>query len=337
MPELRQNPATKDWVIIATERAKRPEDIGAGTVKQPPNKVETCPFCVGHEGRTPNEILAYRTYGTQKNSPGWWIRIIPNAFPALIPQGVPERNKIEDFFTYMDGLGEHEVIIESPDHHQTIATMEPKQVEEIFLAYRERYQTLSRDPRYEMVLLFKNHGIAAGTSLHHPHSQIIATPITPIHVRNRIEAAMHFFDDNGTCVYCEMVAKELKLKERVVMESDNFVAFEPFASRAPFETWVMPKKHHSSFEIISAEDTKELAFIMRSVLGKLHVSLNNPDYNYVIRSAPVHEKGVEYYHWHIMILPRVSAVAGFELGSGIYINTVIPEAAAKFLRETAAR
>jgi len=337
MPELRQNPATKDWVIIATERAKRPEEIGAGTVKQPPNKIEACPFCVGHEGRTPSEIMAYRTYGTQKNSPGWWIRIIPNAFPALIPQGAPERSKIEDFFTYMDGLGEHEVIIESPDHHQTIATMEPKQVEEIFLAYRERYQTLSRDPRYEMVLLFKNHGIAAGTSLHHPHSQIIATPITPIHVRNRIEAAMHFFDDNGTCVYCEMVAKELKLKERMVMESENFVAFEPFASRAPFETWVMPKKHHSSFEIISAEDTKELAFIMRSVLGKLHVSLNNPDYNYVIRSAPVHEKGVEYYHWHIMILPRVSAVAGFELGSGIYINTVIPEAAAKFLRETATR
>ncbi|HVN67619.1 MAG TPA: galactose-1-phosphate uridylyltransferase, partial [Candidatus Sulfotelmatobacter sp.] len=244
-----------------------------------------------------------------------------------------ERFMTDDFFTYMNGLGDHEVIIESPEHSQTIATMDQKQVEEVFLAYRERYAALARDPRFELVILFKNHGATAGTSLRHPHSQIIAAPITPLHIRNRIEAAMHYFDDHGSCVYCDMVEKEIKLKDRIVSESDNFVAFEPFASRSPFETWVMSKKHCSSFEFIVPEQTKELAFIMRGVLAKLYRSLNNPDYNLVLRSSPVHEKNVEYFHWHFMIVPRVSAVAGFELGSGIYINTVIPEAAAQYLRD----
>jgi len=334
MSELRQNPATKEWVIIATERARRPEEMGGGVPEIPPNEKEKCPFCPGKEKLTPNEILAFRTYGTAADSPGWWIRIIPNKFAALVPQGNLERAKIEDFFAYMDGIGEHEVIIESPDHNQNVATMDEKQTEEIFLAYRERYITLSKDPRFEMVILFKNQGVGAGTSLHHPHSQIIATPITPLYIRNRIEEAMHYFDDNGRCVYCDMINKEMLVKDRMVIETENFVAFEPFASRSPFETWVLPKKHSSSFEDISSENVKELAFVMRATLAKIYKSLNNPDYNYVIRSAPVHEKDVQYYHWHIMIIPRVSAVAGFELGSGIYINTVIPEAAAKFLRET---
>ncbi|MDD5382350.1 MAG: galactose-1-phosphate uridylyltransferase, partial [Candidatus Margulisbacteria bacterium] len=275
-----------------------------------------------------------RTYGTAPDSPGWWIRILPNKYSALVPQGNLERIKCEDFFTYMDGVGEHEVIVESPDHHQTIANMQQKQAEELFLAYRERCITLSKDPRFEMVILFKNHGITAGTSLLHPHSQIIAIPVTPLHIRNRIEAAMHYFDDNGRCVYCDMIKKEKLVCDRVVIETENFISFEPFASRSPFETWVLPKKHNSSFEDISPESAKELAFITRSTLAKIYKSLNNPDYNLVFRSAPIHEKNVEYYHWHIQILPRVSAVAGFELGSGVYINTVIPESAAKFLRET---
>jgi len=333
MPELRLNPATKDWVIIATERAKRPEEFGSGILPVTSEEKDHCPFCPGREDLTPSEIIAYRTYGTAPNTPGWWIRIIPNAYPALVPQGGQERFMTDDFFTYMNGLGDHEVIIESPEHSQTIATMDQKQVEEVFLAYRERYAALARDPRFELVILFKNHGATAGTSLRHPHSQIIAAPITPLHIRNRIEAAMHYFDDHGSCVYCDMVEKEIKLKDRIVSESDNFVAFEPFASRSPFETWVMSKKHCSSFEFIVPEQTKELAFIMRGVLAKLYRSLNNPDYNLVLRSSPVHEKNVEYFHWHFMIVPRVSAVAGFELGSGIYINTVIPEAAAQYLRD----
>ena len=334
MPEIRQNPATKDWVIIATERARRPEEMGAGTCEISPEEKEKCPFCPGHEAMTPSEIMAYRTYGAKPNTSGWWIRITPNKFAALVPEGNEDRLKAGDFFTYMDGVGEHEVIIESPDHDRSIATMDLKQVEEIFQSYRERYFTLSKDPRFEMVILFKNHGAAAGTSLRHPHSQIIATPITPMHIRHRLEEAMRYFDDNGKCVYCEMLKKEKTIGDRMVSETENFAGFEPFASRSPFETWIMPKKHCSSFEEISPEHVRELAFIMHSTLAKIYKSLNNPDYNYVIHSSPCHEKDLAYYHWHIQILPRVSAAAGFELGSGIYINTVIPETAAKFLRET---
>jgi len=333
MPELRQNPATKEWVIIATERAKRPEDFAPEKVEEKPEAINHCPFCEGNESTTPHEILAYRTYGTKSDTPGWWIRIIPNKFPALVPQGNVRRIKQEEFFRYMDGIGEHEVIIESPRHDLTIATMEQKQVEEIFLAYRERYITLSQDPRFELVTIFKNHGKAAGTSVIHPHSQVIATPITPLHIRHRLDEAMRYFDDNGECVFCVMLQKELSIKDRIVFETENFAAFIPFAASSPFETWVLPKKHDSSFQSTTPERTKELGFAMKTILAKLYKSLGNPDYNYVIRSSPSHEKDVEYYHWHIQILPRVSAVAGFELGSGIYINSVIPENAAKFLCE----
>jgi UDPglucose--hexose-1-phosphate uridylyltransferase len=333
MPELRQNPATKEWVIIATERAKRPEEFIPQRIEEKAEAVNHCPFCEGNENLTPPEIVAYRTYGTKPNSPGWWIRIIPNKFPALVPQGNIKRTKQEEFFRYMDGLGEHEVIIESPQHRQSIATMEQKQVEEIFLAYRERYITLCSDQRFEMVLIFKNHGMAAGTSVIHPHSQVIAIPITPMHIRHYLEEAMRYFDDNGTCVFCTMIAKELNFKERIVLETENFVVFVPFAASSPFETWVLPKKHDASFQSTTPERVKELGFVMKSTLSKIHKSLSDPDYNFVIRSSPCHEKDVEYYHWHIQIIPRVSAVAGFELGSGIYINTVIPEDAAKFLKD----
>lgn len=334
MPELRQNRATKEWVIISTERAKRPDDFPP--VPQPletPEQIKNCPFCEGNESMTPPETLSYRAFGTKPNHPGWWIRIIPNKFPALSPEGSEKRYKLDDFFRYMDGIGVHEVLIESPKHEDSIATLPQKQVEEIFLAYRERFITLSSDPRFEMVLIFKNHGASAGTSVRHPHSQIIATPITPQNIRNRIEEATRYFDDNGECVYCAMAKKEIKAQSRVILETENFVSFVPFAPRSPFETWIMPKKHSSSFEAITPALCKELAYIDKHTLGKIYTALKDPDYNEVVRSAPCHEKNVEYYHWHIQIMPRVTSVAGFEMGSGIYINTVIPEDAAKFLRE----
>ncbi len=334
MPELRQNSITKEWVIIATERAKRPEEFGAGEIKESEEEVKNhCPFCEGHEDLTTPETLAFRTYGTKPNSPGWWVRVVPNKYPALIPEGNSARVKELDFFNYMGGLGEHEVIIESPQHKLQIATMDEKQVGEIFLAYRERYIALCKDKRFEFITIFKNHGFQAGTSIRHPHSQIIASPITPSHIRHRIEEAMRYFDDNGKCVFCVSIEKEQGFEERIVLETDNFICFEPFASRSPFETTVIPKKHDASFGAISPELSGELAYAMKRVLSKIYRGLNNPDYNFIIISSPCHEMTEEYFHWHITILPRVAAVAGFELGSGIYINTVIPEKAAKYLRE----
>ena len=333
MSELRQNPATKEWVIIAKERAKRPEDFPKRSqIPEKPEELVKCPFCQGNEHLTPPEILSYRSPGTVANSPGWWIRVVPNMFAALSPMGTLERLELNNFYRCMEGFGEHEVLIEHP-HHLSIATMEQVQVEEIFLGYRERSIILSQDKRFEMVLVFKNHGQSAGTSVKHPHSQIIATPIIPMHIRHRLEEAMRHFDDRGRCVFCEMIENEIKCAERVVFETENFVAFEPFASKSPFETWILPKRHDSSFNSIEYNMAKEFAYISRIVMKKLHVGLGDPDYNYVIYSSPCHEKDVDYYHWRMQILPRINAIAGFELGSGIYINTVIPEEAARFLRE----
>ncbi|MCX5749674.1 MAG: galactose-1-phosphate uridylyltransferase [Candidatus Saganbacteria bacterium] len=328
MSQLRQNPATKEWVIIAKERAKRPEDFALAKIpEQLPEYDSKCPFCPGNESQTPKEIFEYRPSGTKPGSKGWRLRAIPNKFAALEDKAgeVPDRKKENDFFRYMDGLGVHEVIIESPRHDLHLAIMEQKHVEEIFLAYRQRYIELSKDTRFEIIKIFKNHGKGAGTSLQHPHSQIIAAPVTPTHIRSRLDEAMRYYDDEGKCVFCEMIEKEKEAGSRIVMETDNFICFEPFASRSPFETYILPKEHQDSFGMISEELTKEFAYITKSMLVKINKSLNNPDYNYMISSTPPHDSSEEYYHWHLRIDPRVTSVAGFEIGSGIYINTVIPE------------
>ncbi|MEK7376950.1 MAG: galactose-1-phosphate uridylyltransferase [Candidatus Margulisiibacteriota bacterium] len=334
MPELRQNPATKEWVIIAKERARRPDDFASQKAKEEekPEDKKNCVFCSGNEGQTPKEITAYRSFGTKPDTPGWWIRVVPNKFAALVFEGSTKRIKDYDFFKHMDGIGSHEVIIETPDHDLHIATMDQKQAEEIFLAYRQRYIFLSKNFNFETITIFRNHGKSAGTSIKHPHSQIIAAPVTPTHVRHRLEEAMRYFDDEGQCVYCDMISKEKEVSERIVLETDNFICFEPYAARSPFETYILPKNHQACFKDISKDESKEFAYIARNTLIKIHKSLNNPDYNYLISSSPPQEANEEYYHWHMKIVPKVSAVAGFELGSGIFINTVIPEEAAKFLK-----
>ncbi len=338
MSQLRQNPATKEWVIMAKERAKRPEDFNLPqkAVIALPEHDSNCPFCPGNEKNTPKELFEFRPYGTTPGTPGWWIRVIPNKFSALDGKMELDRKKELDLFKSMNGLGCHEVIIETPRHDLQIATMEQHQVEELFLAYRQRYLELSQDPKLEIIIIFKNHGKSAGTSLQHPHSQLIAAPVTPTHIRSRLEEAMRHYDDEGRCVFCEMIEKEKIIGDRIVMETDNFICLEPFASRSPFETYILPKNHEPSFGVITTDSSKEFAYITRIVLLKLYRSLNNPDYNFMIGSSPPHEINEEYYHWHLRIVPRVSAVAGFEIGSGIYINTMMPEEAARFLRNITA-
>jgi UDPglucose--hexose-1-phosphate uridylyltransferase len=332
MPELRQDPATKQWVIIAHERAKRPHDFIKLVPPSPlPEYKEDCPFCLGNESMTPPETMAYRK-GGPPNSPGWWVRVVPNKFSALVPDGSLSRREEEGLFRKMDGVGQHEVIIESPQHNQHIALMEDKQVEEILLAYRERYLALREDPRFKLIIIFKNHGRAAGTSLEHPHSQLVATPIVPLNIRHRFEKAASHFDDDGTCVYCDIIREGLRLPTRLIQETDRFVTFHPFASRAPFETWILPKEHQASFGSISMEDAKEFAWVLKTTLFKLYKGLNNPDFNYIIHTAPTKDEHEEYFHWHLQILPRLVTPAGFELGTGIFINTALPEETAAFIR-----
>ncbi|MGZ3605724.1 MAG: galactose-1-phosphate uridylyltransferase, partial [Thermodesulfobacteriota bacterium] len=235
MPQLRQDPTTKEWVIIAAERSKRPHDfIKTKTLIEKPPYKEDCPFCQGNEHLTPHESLAYRSGGLA-DSKGWWVRVIPNKFPALSPEGSLVREE-GGFFRMMDGVGIHEVVIESPIHNQLLPLMEDKQVEEVLLAYRERYLALREDPRIKLIIVFKNHGEAAGTSLDHPHSQLVGTAVVPSNIRKKLEEAARYYDDHGRCVYCDSIKEELKFGKRIVMDTERFVVLQSFASRSPFET-----------------------------------------------------------------------------------------------------
>ncbi|MDH7501048.1 MAG: galactose-1-phosphate uridylyltransferase [candidate division NC10 bacterium] len=333
MPQLRQDPTTKEWVIIAAERSRRPHDFrkAEATASKKPSYKEDCPFCPGNEHLTPHETLAYRG-GGPSDGKGWWVRVIPNKFPALSPEGSLERKEEQGFFRSMDGVGIHEVVVEDPLHNQILPLMEDRQVEEVLLAYRERYVALREDPRIKLIILFKNYGEAAGTSLEHPHSQLVGTPIVPSNVRKKLQEAARYYDDHGSCVYCDLIEEELCRGERIVEETERFVVFQPFASRSPFESWIVPKQHQASFGLISMEDSKRFARVLKGTLGKLYSRLNDPEYNYVIHTAPTKDEQEEYYHWHLQIIPRLTTPAGFELGSGIFINVAFPEETAQFLR-----
>lgn len=328
MPELRFNTATKDWLIIAADRAKRPEDFAHKSAEVSKESAANCPFCPGREEKTPNEIFAIRASDGR-----WQVRVVPNAFPALRDEGNPDESRTPAGFLKMNGVGKHEVVIETPEHEQVIATMGQDQVDKIFLTYRERYTALAQDPRFAAVVLFKNHGRGAGTSLHHPHSQIIALPVLPAFVESRVSIAREYYDTNGHCLYCQMIKMEKTEQSRVILETDKFIAFAPFASRLPFETWVLPKEHSSNFEKISRDDILELARVVKKILEKLYKTLGNPDFNYALYSAACREEKAEHFHWNLKIFPRISSMAGFELGSGVAINTMAPEAAAKSLQE----
>jgi UDPglucose--hexose-1-phosphate uridylyltransferase len=233
----------------------------------------------------------------------------------------------------MIGVGVHDVIIEARDHATTTALLTDGQVADILRCYRTRYLDLRQDPRVVHITIFKNHGTGAGTSLEHPHSQLIATPVISHQVRERLAEALGHWDEYGECVFCRALAEELDAGQRIVQLSDRFIALVPFASGTPFATHIYPRRHMASFGDITDEEIADLAQVLRAVLAKLYVGLGDPDYNYAIRSAPVENAGVKYYHWYLSVIPRLAQVAGFELGSGMFINTVLPEAAAAFLRD----
>ncbi|HLE78206.1 MAG TPA: galactose-1-phosphate uridylyltransferase [bacterium] len=333
MPELRKDPITRRWVIIATERAARPTDLPHEEIV--PSDSETCPFCEGREDRTPPEIYAIRSPGTAPNTPGWRVRVVSNKYPALRIEGDTERTPV-GIYSRMDGVGAHEVIIETTDHHAHLGLLPVDQVADVLRAFLQRYQDLRGDTRFEYVLLFRNHGRAAGASLSHPHSQLIALPIVPKVVSEELDAAEKFFAKEGRCIYCAMVEQERAAQERVVYENGAFVVIEPYASRSPFETWILPTQHEADFGLLSPEDIPALAEALHEALSRLDATLKNPPYNFIIHTLPYKEGSKYAYHWHIEIIPQLTRVAGFEWGSGFYINPVVPEHAARYLRETAA-
>jgi UDPglucose--hexose-1-phosphate uridylyltransferase len=327
MPELRQNLATREWVIIATDRAKRPEEF-----VQPPKErmedrpvwAEGCPFCPGNE-ELDLERLRLPLDGD------WQARVVGNRYPALRQEGDRAR-RFEGFNCAISGVGYHEVVIESRLHNTCPALETVEEVERTLAALRLRGEEIRRDPRVEQLVWFKNHGLAAGTSLVHPHTQLLGLPVVPYNIRARSEEARRYFDDQGVCVYCRMREEEERQGSRVALASEHFTAFAPYAAFSPFHLWIIPRRHSSSFLAITPEELRDLAVVLRQVLRKLYFGLNDPDYNYLIRSAPEHEHDAAHLHWYVAIVPRDTRTAGFELGSGMFINTAQPEESAAFLR-----
>jgi UDPglucose--hexose-1-phosphate uridylyltransferase len=329
VPELRKDPITGRWVIISTERRKRPSAFRLEQVCPLPDAV--CPFCEGHEHYTPKEVLSYRRSGGP-NGPGWDVRVVPNMFPALQVEGNLDRQG-EGLFDKMNGVGAHEVIIETPDHNASLATMPASGVERVLWAYRERVLDLKQDKRFRYILIFKNHGEAAGASLDHSHSQLIALPVIPRNVRDEISGARRHFEHKERCVYCDIVRQELDSRVRVISENSDFVALSPYAPRFPFETWLLPKRHGSNFEDAPRHEYESLARMLKDTLLRMNRVLESPPFNLIIHSAPFTESAGEFYHWHLEIMPKLTKVAGFEWGTGFYINPTAPEEAAEVLRE----
>jgi len=328
MPELRQNFMTKEWVVIATERAKRPDQMAVKRPAKPSVSFSpNCPFCPGHEAQTPPEIMRLRN----GNGSDWKARVVPNKFAALSPECKPER-KIRRSLRVLAGFGVHDVIVETTDHSLAMALMPDAHVADILRIYKMRHDALSLDPRIAQVTIFKNYGMDAGTSLEHPHSQLIATPVISHQVRERFQEALRHYDDFGCCIFCQTIEEELQEQVRVVLESEHFVAIQLFASPSPFFTHIYPRRHMASFGDISANEIADLGRVLRTLLAKIYYGLENPDFNFTIRTAPSECVGVRYFHWYLSIIPRLTRTAGFELGSGMFINTVIPEEAADFLR-----
>jgi len=331
MPELRKDPVVGRWVIISTERSRRPTNFSPAS---PQRAAGFCPFCPGSEDKTPPEVYAVRTNGEGPNAAGWKVRVVPNKFPALQIEGSLDRRG-EGLYDKMNGVGAHEVVIESPVHEQDLADLPVEHIEEVLKAYRERVLDLHRDRRFRYVLIFKNHGDQAGATIEHTHTQLIATPIIPKSIQEELEGARRYFELKERCVFCDIIQQETAEEggRRLVSMNDRFMAMEPFAPRFPFETWILPRRHDASFQVLEEPDEfRDLAWMLKDTLGRLNRALNRPPFNFVLHTSPVSDLELEYYHWHIEILPKLTRVAGFEIGSGFYINPTPPEDAAQYLR-----
>ncbi|MGQ0694640.1 MAG: galactose-1-phosphate uridylyltransferase [Nitrospiraceae bacterium] len=332
MSDLRRDPIVGRWVIISTERSVRPHDFAQ---LQPARPISTalCPFCPGQERLTPKEIMAYRPQPAEPNTPNWTVRVIPNKFPALHVEGDIGREGI-GLYDRMNGIGAHEVIIETPGHKEGLGDLPPKKIEDVIWAYRDRVLDLKKDLRFRYILIFKNHGASAGATLEHSHSQLIALPIVPTSVLEEIEGCRAHYQQKERCIYCDILRQDVSDGDRVVAENKEFLCVMPFAPRFPFEQWILPKRHAAYFEECQKSQFEFLAPILSESLRRMDKVLTRPAYNFILHNSPLHEKSGDYYHWHIEIIPKLTQVAGFEWGTGFYINPVSPEESAKYLRET---
>ena len=329
-------------MLFRSERAKRPDEFltPAPAVN---GSEEDCPFCAGHEEKTLPEIMATRPEDSAPNSPGWSVRVIPSISPVLRIEGKLE-HRARGVYDVTTGVGAHEMIVETPEHIDSIAQLPEEQIRRVIDTSIHRITDLEKDPRFNFVLLFKNYGPAAGEKkFRHSRSQLIALPANPIRLKAELNGARQYFESKERCIFCDILKQESDSKERIAFETAHFIALTPFASRFPFELWILPKEHSADFIRLPEDQRSDLARMFKTVLGKLSKTLDDPPYNYILHTAPFRRPRAGYwktiqddFHWHIEIMPRLTRVAGFEWGSGFYINPTAPEEAARFLREAEA-
>lgn len=329
MSEFRQDLVSKHWVLFAPNRGGRPEDFRIAPATNPklPAHDKDCVFCPGNEGYN-QEIASY------PKGRDWKIRVIPNKFEALGHRGGRERS---DFYVVKEGMGDHEVIITRP-HNALTGFLDDSLMDLNLKVYQERMRDLSNHPEVQYIHVFQNHGRDGGASLAHPHSQVAATPFVPEHLHDEVTGSFVYFMQNGACIYCEMILKEMSEQERIVIDDRDFLVFTPFASRVPYALRIIPKRHHANFIDMTDSERASLSRVLKASLQKLYNKFNNPAYNFYIHTIPVsHSLVTRYdyrsYHWHLEILPRLNVWGGFELGSDVYVNTVLPEVAADILRQ----
>lgn len=330
MPELRRDPIVGRWVIVDTDHPSHPKDY-----EYEPHRPQggVCPFCYGNEAMTPPEIDAIREPNTHRNTPGWQVRVVPNKFPALEIEGELEKRGL-GIYDMSKGVGAHEVLIETPYHNKDISDLLNQEIEGFISMYCRRALDLAKDKRFKYIMVFKNFGAAAGASLEHPHTQMVALPMVPKSAQEEIKGAHSYFEYRERCIFCDIIRQETQESERVVLENQHYLSFCPFVSRFPFEIWIIPKKHNGYFCHMSAEEIPSLASILKDTIAKLKVLFPNLSYNFIVHSSPINGDGeTEGYHWHIEFMPKLTRVAGFEWGTGFYLVSTPPELAAEYLKK----
>lgn len=329
--ELRQNKITKEWVIYSPSRRNRPKDYQKDGDKRPPEEKKDpgCPFCPGNEDQLP-EILSERSHPYRET---WQTRVVPNTYPALTP-GDRGRRGENVFYRSRSGHGYHEVLIESSRHDTRLFNVTQPEMENVIAMYYSRYDYHRQRERASTTILFRNHGARAGTSLRHPHAQLISMNVVPQSIRNRESQARQYYDDFGQCLYCSLIEKEREEGMRQVQENEHFISLVPYFASSPYELWILPKMHQCDFSQVDDGEISDLASVLQDALKRYHRLLEDPDYNYVFQNAAHKQDKKKYFHWSLHIFPRLTSRAGFEIGSGMRINSSLPEKDAHKLRST---
>jgi UDPglucose--hexose-1-phosphate uridylyltransferase len=325
MAELRREPVTRMWVVVTTDNPKGPSDY---IPFKPPYHVQEpegpCPFCPGNEKMTPQE-----TYSSRRDGGKWSVRVVPNKFPFFHIEGDYDRRP-EGMYDVMEAIGAHEIVVEAPDHGQNLATMEPRQIEKILRAYRERLIDLEKDQRFQQFVILKNY---PGIFNRHPHSHILAMPVIPKRIDEEVWGTLDYYERKERCIFCDIIKEEMAVKKRVILETVHFLIFLPFASRYPFETWIIPKVHSPDFHRIQEEEVADLSSGIQSLFRCFFDLLSDPPYSITLHTSPVRDRFHRpEYHWHIETRLRVGLREGFEWGTGFFVNPTPPEDAANFLR-----